>query len=420
MASTNINASAMTFLDIQSAAARLRPGPLDEPSLATHIHPLFSRVLARNELYLANHSLGRPLDRVATDLSRFADLWQSDMDEAWGPWMSEISAFRAGVSSVLGLSQPDAVVPRPGAGQGLRSVLNALPRPKDGRLHHVVTTRAEFDSIDFIIKTYELAGRIRVTWIPTHEGLIDQDELIRAVDASVDLVAISHVIFATGQLLDRAAEIVHAAHRADALCLLDMYHSAGVIPLSLETIGADFAIGGSYKYFRGGPGAGWLAIHPRHLSTDQPSLRTLDTGWFAKRDTFGFARADRPLLASGGDAWMECTPAAATAYQASAGIALLLALGVERLRAYSLEQQTFLADQLQQRGVEVRWIEPHGAFLLVPSPDAPALSRSLKAAGLNTDARGPHVRLCPDILNTRDELTRAASIVASVKAATSL
>lgn len=420
MAITNTCSGATAFDDILSATERLGPGPLSEPSLVAHIHPLFSRVLASTELYLANHSLGRPLDRVVTDLSRFADLWRDDMDAAWGPWMNEIGAFRAGVSSVLGISRPDAVVPRPGAGQGLRSVLNALPRPKDGRLHHVVTTRAEFDSIDFILKTYELAGRIRVTWVPAHQGLIDQAELIRAVDDSVDLVAFSHVIFATGQLLDRAAEIIDAAHRKGALCLLDMYHSAGVIPLSLEAMGADFAIGGSYKYLRGGPGAGWLAIHPRHLSSDQPALRTLDTGWFAKKDTFGFARADRPLLASGGDAWMECTPAAAMAYQANAGIALVCALGVERMRAYSLEQQAFLTDELQQRGVDVRRIEPHGAFLLVPSPDAPAFSRSLKAAGLNTDARGSCVRLCPDILNTRDELTRAASLVASVRSATSL
>ncbi len=410
----------LVFDDIHDAVARMGPGPLKEDSLVAHVHPLFSRVLTRREIYLANHSLGRPLDRVAGDAARFAELWRDNLDDAWGPWLAELSSFRAGISELLGLSRSDAVVPRTGAGQGLRSVLNALPAPKDGRTHHVVTTRAEFDSIDFIIKTYELQGRIRVTWIPTHNGLVDQEEAIRAIDSSVDMVVISHVIFATGQLISRVPEIVAAARHAGALCLLDVYHSAGVIPLSLEVLGADFAIGGSYKYLRGGPGAGWLAIHPRHLSNDQPKLRSLDTGWFAKKDMFAFERAKSPLLAPGGDAWMECTPAIAIAYQANAGIALLLALGVERLRAYSVEQQACLANLLRQRGVEAREIEPRGAFLLVPSPDAQALSRALKHAGLNTDARGPHVRFCPDILNTVDELARAASIVASVKSATGL
>lgn len=411
---------ALVFDDIHDAVTRMGPGPLKEDALVAHVHHLFSRVLKRNEIYLANHSLGRPLDRVAGDAARFAELWRDDMDGAWGPWLAELNSFRAGIAKLLGLSRSDAVVPRTGAGQGLRSVLNALPTPKDGRAHHVVTTRAEFDSIDFIIKTYELQGRIRVTWIPTHHGLVDQEEAIRTIDPSVDMVAISHVAFATGQLINRAQEIVDASHRAGALCLLDMYHSAGVIPLSLETLGADFAIGGSYKYLRGGPGAGWLAIHPRHLSDDQPRLRSLDTGWFAKRDMFAFERDRSPLLAAGGDAWMECTPAVASAYQANAGIALLLAIGVERLRAYNIEQQAYLAGFLRQRGIEVREVEPRGAFLLVPSPDAHALSHALKHAGLNTDARGPHVRFCPDILNRADELSRAASIVASVKSAMGL
>jgi kynureninase len=399
---------------IAGAVRALGDGPLTDEGLVRHIHPLFSRVMARPEIYLANHSLGRPLDLTGDHITRFAALWAAEMDGAWGPWMEEINAFRARVASLLGLSRADAVVPRPGAGQGLRSVLNALPQPKDGVRHHIVTSRAEFDSIDFILKTYESVGRIRVTWVPTRDDLVDQDELLRAIDPGVDLVVASHVVFATGQLLDRADEIVHRAHAAGALCVLDMYHSAGVVPIDLEAIGADFAIGGSYKYFRGGPGAGWLAIHPRHLSPDQPALRTLDTGWFAKRDTFSFQRSQSPLLAPYGDAWMECTPAVLTAYQANPGLALLLAIGVDRLRAYSMVQQSHLGAALAMRGVPVRFVNPRGAFLLMPSADAPALAEAIARAGVNSDARGGHVRLCPDILNTTEQLDRAASIIARV------
>ncbi len=420
MSTPTDTAGILSFPEIDSAVEALGSGPLQERLLIEHVHPLFSRVLARTESYLANHSLGRPLDRAESDVARFATLWQRDMDEAWGPWLAELTAFRARIAALIGLSRTDAVVSKPGAGQGLRAVLNALPRPKDGKLHHVVTTRAEFDSIDFIIKTYQEQGRIRVTWIATHEGLLDQEEIIRAMNPSVDLVVVSHVVFATGQLLDRADQIVAAAHRAGSLCLLDMYHSAGVVPLSMEALGADFGIGGSYKYLRGGPGAGWLAIHPRHLSEGQPPLRTLDTGWFAKKDTFGFARDERPLLAPGGDAWMECTPFVLGAYQAAAGLALLRSLGVDRLREYSVGQQAFLADRLRAQDVPIRLVEPRGAFLLVPSKDAPALSRALKLGGLSTDARGAHVRLCPDILNTREELDLAAATIARVKTAAGL
>lgn len=397
--------------EIAAAVRALGPGPLTEDGLRRHIFPLFSRVLARDEIYLANHSLGRPLDRAATDLARFADLWFREMDEAWGAWLEEMSAFRARVSSLLGLGRADAVAPRPSAGQGLRAVLNALPPPKDGRIHHIVTTRAEFDSIDFILKTYELRGRVRVTWVPTRDDLVDVNDLLAAIDSTVDLVVVSHVIFATGQLLDRVGEVVKAAHDAGSLCLLDLYHSAGVVPIDLMAIGADFAIGGSYKYFRGGPGAGWLAVHPRHLADGQPTLRTLDTGWFAKRDVFAFARTEEPLLAPGGDAWLESTPPVIAAYQANAGLSLLLEIGVERLRELSLRRQAFLAARLDEAGVRTRLIEPRGAFILIPSEDAHGASASLKKAGVNTDARGAHVRLCPDLLNTEEELARAAEIL---------
>lgn len=405
---------------IASAVRALGAGALDEAALVRHIHPLFRRVLARDEVYLANHSLGRPPDVATEHVARFAELWSSDMDGAWGAWLDEINAFRARVATLIGLSRPDAVVPRPGAGQGLRSVLNALGPPKDGRVHHVLSTRAEFDSIDFILKTYASRGRARVTWVPTKDDLLDQTDILRAIDRSVDLVVVSQVVFATGQHLDRIGEIVRAAHGAGALCLIDMYHAAGVVQVDMEAMGADFAIGGSYKYFRGGPGAGWLAIHPRHLSPEQPTLRTLDTGWFAKRDTFRFQRTEDPLLAPYGDAWMECTPAPLTAYQANPGLALLLGLGVDRLRAYSVGQQTHLAGSLESAGVRVRAVDPHGAFMLVRSPDAAALCGALKGEGVNVDARGSHIRLCPDILNTRAELERAAKIIGGVRARTGL
>ena len=178
----------------------------------------------------------------------------------------------------------------------------------------------------------------------------------------------------------------------------------------MEMGDVDFCIGGNYKYTRGGPGAGWLAIHARHLERE-----TLDTGWFAKKEVFGFERG--PFRrAEGGDAWLECTPVVMTAYQARAGLRFTHALGLDRLRAYSLQQKQMLALELQRRDIMVR--DEGGAFMLVPHDDADALQRMLKARGLNTDARHvpsgrSYVRVCPDILNTEDELVRAAEIIAS-------
>ena len=99
--------------------------------------------------------------------------------------------------------------------------------------------------------------------------------------------------------------IVGATHAAGGRLLLDVYHSLGVLPVDVTAHDVDFAIGGSYKYLRGGPGACFLYLHPRHLDG---WLRTLDIGWFAKRERFLYRRPDPPELAEGGDAFLESTP----------------------------------------------------------------------------------------------------------------
>lgn len=407
--------------------AAMGDGPLSEEGLRRHIHPLFSRVLARAEIYLANHSLGRPLDAAATDVAAAMDLWYEHMDGAWEGWMDGMRRFRTLQAALIGCARPDAVVPRVSAGQGLRAALNALRQP----CPRVVATRGEFDSIDHILKTYERGGRASVTWVePDPRGLFTADAVLGAIARGADLVVVSMVYFVTGQVVEGLDRIVAAAHRAGALVLLDCYHAAGALPMrgpmAFDTLAPDFAVGGNYKYTRGGPGAGWLAVHPRHLSTDPlPARFTLDTGWFAKRGTFDFRRPDAPELAPGGDAWLEATPAVLTSYQALAGLELTLAIGVERLREYSLGQQSHLEDLLTGHGVPVLEIEPHGAFLLVPTTDFQGLCRRITALGVNVDARprpgspaseGPRpgfVRLCPDILNTRDELAAAAARIAT-------
>ena len=399
---------------IALALERLPAGPLTESGVTGHIRPLFSRVLRRPGIYLANHSLGRPPDRMAEDVRTALDLWYADMDGAWEGWMGQMARFRAGIAALIGCGRADAVVPKSAAGQGLRAVLNALPSPCPS----VLTTQGEFDSIDHTLRTYEARGRATVRRVPADDrDLFHADLLIDRLDERTDLVVVSQVVFATGQVLTGLDRLIEAAHEVGALVLIDTYHSAGAMPVGFDALDADFAIGGSYKYTRGGPGACWLAIHPKHLTeSPRPALRTLDTGWFAKREPFAFERPEEPLLAPGGDAWMESTPAILPIYQAWAGLELTLGIGVERLRAYNLQQQAFLADRLLQAGARPRLLESRGNFLLVPHADPQGLEHRLRHRGVFVDARrsasgNGFVRLCPDMLSTEGEMGEAARIV---------
>jgi kynureninase len=194
--------------------------------------------------------------------------------------------------------------------------------------------------------------------------------------------------------------------------LLDVYHALGVFPVDVVALDVDFAVGGSYKYLRGGPGACFLYLDPRHL---EGTLRTLDTGWFAKRDPFSYTRPDPPQYGEGGDAFLESTPPVLPFYQARAGQVFTLAVGVDRLRAHSLGLQQRLAGLLRERGVVAQGgTEDRGAFVVVTDDRAEGWAKRLEDAGVIVDARGRYLRLCPDILTTDEDLVRAADALATL------
>lgn len=387
--------------------------PLTEAGLREHIWPRFSRVLQRDDIYLANHSLGRPLDQTALDIQEAVDLWYERLDGVWddGGWMDEARRFRDNIARLIGLSKPGDVVPKTSAGQGLRAVLNAIPKDT----LNVVATRGEFDSLDFILKTYRSRGLVSVRWVEPRGGqpaLFDVVDILEAIEPGVDLVVVSAVVFSTGQVIDDLEAIIESAHSVGARVVVDAYHAAAVIPLSMDTLGCDFMVGGSYKYIRGGTGACWLAIHPRAMD-----LRTLDTGWFAKRDVWSYARPEEPIRAEGGDGWLESTPAILPFYQARAGLEFTLEIGVDRLRAYGLEQLALLREAFREHGVPF-FDPPHpgsfGAFALVPHAHAKELRQALYDVGVNTDMRSGNVRFGPDILNPTTDLQEAAKRCAQV------
>jgi kynureninase len=398
---------------IEAAVAALGPGPLPEAGVQAHVAPLFARVRDawRGRIYLANHSLGRPLDATQDDLREGMAAWYAELGGAWDAWFAEMTAFRARLARLLGAPRGDCVVPKTSAGQGLRAILNTYDAPP-----RVVATRGEFDSLDVILREYARRGRLVLTMVePREDGLFATADIVAAIGMRTDLVVVSQVMFNTGQRLPDLEVIVAAAHAAGARVLLDVYHALGVFPVDVAALDVDFAVGGSYKYLRGGPGACYLYLHPRHLDG---RLRTLDTGWFAKRDPFSYQRPDPPLLAERGDAFLESTPAVMPLYQARAGQVLVLALGVDRVRAQSLRLQQRLVELLVERGVPATGgREDRGAFVTVAHPRAEAWADALAAIGVVTDARGSYLRLCPDLLTTEAEMTAAADAAARLRPA---
>jgi kynureninase len=397
---------------IEAAAQALDEAHWSDAAIAAHIAPLFARARAAapDRIYLANHSLGRPLDATEDDVREGLAAWYAQMGGAWDAWLDEIAAYRGRLARLLHAPRADCVVPKTSAGQGLRAILNTCePHP----LPRVVATRGEFDSLDLILREYARRGRIELAFVePRPGGRFATPDIVEAIGSRVDLVVASEVVFNTGQRLDDLPRIVRATHAAGGRLLLDVYHSLGALPVDVSALDVDFAVGGGYKYLRGGPGACFLYLAPRHLDG---SLRTLDIGWFAKEDRFAYARPDPPRLAAGGDAFLESTPPVLTCFQARAGQRLAVALDPARLRAHSLAKQRRLAELLAAEDLAARGgTDDRGAFVVVDNRRAGAWSQRLAGMGVISDARGTFLRLCPDILTTDDELVRAARALGAI------
>src|SRR5438552_12474254 len=145
----------------------------DEAWLQANVWPRFSRVLRNEEIYLANHSLGRPPDRMADDVRAALDAWYRDLGDAWDYWTERRDHWRALTARLVGAPTFDSIVPKTAAGQGLRAVLNAL-----GGKPRVPTTDGEFDSIDFILRAYREKGRIVLKVLPFEKFRLVPCELL--------------------------------------------------------------------------------------------------------------------------------------------------------------------------------------------------------------------------------------------------
>jgi kynureninase len=396
-------------MSLANAGAAIGNGALTEEGLRLHVFPLFSKTLAAPGIYLANHSLGRPLDQTEDDLCEGFRLWQTRLGDAWDQWMEEEQGHRSRLAQLIGASKADCIVPKTSAGQGLRAALNALPG-----VPRVVSTTTEFDSIDVILKQYAAVGKISVQFVSCEasDGSIDLSKLMEKSHAGADLVVISQVMFMTGRVVPNLKLLAEQCHQVGARLLVDAYHSVGVFPVDVTSMNADFMIGGSYKYLRGGPGAAFLYVSPDALSS---GLKPIDIGWFAKDHPFLYERPDPPRFADGGSAFLESTPPVLTYYQARAGQQLALRLGVERIRAYNLDRLSRLKRYLSDFGIESEGAdEGHGGFLTIENPAAVSLSEALERRGITTDARGRWLRLSPDYLTLDSALREVAATVATV------
>jgi kynureninase len=229
------------------------------------------------------------------------------------------------------------------------------------------------------------------------------DDAAVALDGAALLVH-SHVDYRSGEIADIAGLTEHA-RAAGARVVWDLCHSAGAVPVDLRAGGAELAVGCTYKYLNGGPGAPAFLYVATEL---QEQLRSPIWGWFGQRDQFAMERDYEP--ADGIGRFAAGTPTILALAAVEEGVRVTAEAGVARLREKSVAQCELIValhdEWLAPLGFELgspRDAERRGSHVALRHEEAWPICRALiERANVIPDFRGPDtIRLGVAPLYTR-------------------
>jgi kynureninase len=353
--------------------------------------------------YMISNSLGAMPRGVADSLQSYCDAWATRgvraWEERWWDMAREVgdavgvlmNAPAGSVSVHLNVTLCQAVV--------------ASCFDFQGRRNKVVYSDMNFPSIMYFWEAQQSRGA-RVHMVKTDDGVhVPTDRLVDAIDEETLLVPISHVVFRSSYIKDVKA-IIEKAHRVGALVVLDAFQSLGSVPVDVQALNTDFAVGGVLKWLCGGAGTSYLYVRPDLGAKLKPTL----TGWFAHQKPFGFEigankYAEPPYR------FMQGTSNVPGFYAALPGLKIIREAGVERIREKSKKMTARLIELADQRGWKVnapRDAERRGGTVAIDMPNAYEVHEELLRRDVLVDFRPrAGVRFSPHFYNTMEEIDRA-------------
>lgn len=369
-------------------------------------------VIPDGVIYLDGNSLGALPQATA---ARVADVvgreWGQDLIRSWtkNAWIELPRRIGDKIGRLIGAA-PGQVVVTDSTSINVFKLLAAALRLRPER--RVILS----DNANFPTDLYMAQGLIALLDRGHELKRVAPDAVAAAIGPDVAVVMLTHVDYRSGRSYDMAT-LTAAAHRAGALMLWDLAHSAGAMPVALDACGVDLAVGCGYKYLNGGPGApAFLYVAARHQALARQPL----SGWMGHTAPFAFDLDYRP--ASGIDAWLCGTPVVLGMAALEEGVDLLLEadMAAIRTKAMALTQGFLEAVETLCPGTfelaSPRDPAQRGSQVCLRHPDGYAIVQALIERGVIPDFRAPDILrfgMAPLYLR-HAEMWDAAEILAEV------
>jgi kynureninase len=333
-------------------------------------------------VYLDGNSLGRMTHASLERVKQVAETeWGTDLIRGWNEnWWEAPVRIGDKIAGLVGAA-PGQMVACDTVSINLFKLAAAALALRPDR------TRIVTDLLNFPSDLYVLQGLVNslgnchsILRIGSLDGDItpDLDALAAAIDENTALLTLSHVTFKSGYLYEMG-KITELAHRHGALVLWDLSHSVGAVPVALDECNADFAIGCTYKYLNGGPGAPAFIYVRKEL---QQQVVSPICGWWGQSAPFAFGLDYTP--APGVARFLTGSQPILSMLAMEAALDPLLKVGMAALQEKSLllsEYMIYLSDTLLSplgfRLGSPRNPERRGSHISLRHPEGYRINRAL-------------------------------------------
>ncbi|WP_417657735.1 kynureninase [Pseudidiomarina aestuarii] len=371
---------------INEAAAR----KLDSEDILAHVRERF--VIPEGTIYLDGNSLGllthAAQERVQQTVSQE---WGQDLITSWNAHQWIDLPIRVGdrIGQLIGAAAGQVVCCDSISVNLTKALVAALSvqTARGQRRHKVISTVDNFPTDLYMVQgLQDLLGKGNCEL-----QLVEEKELSSTLNDDVAILMVTEVNFRTGRRLP-IAELTRLAHENNILVIVDLAHSAGAMPVCLDEWQVDFAVGCTYKYLNGGPGApAFVYAAERHHATMQQPLR----GWMGHAQPFEFSNNYQP--AAGIRQFLAGTPPVTAMVAVEGALTAFDQVDLKDVRDKSLRLARLFHDLLHDAGLTqmLQCIAPEqeaqrGSQLAYAFDHAYGLCQALIERGVIADFRAPN------------------------------
>ena len=290
-------------------------------------------------VYLDGNSLGRLPEKTVEYLEHTVrEQWGERLIRSWNEgWYQQSLRLGKKIAQIIG-AHPDEVIISDSTSVNLYKLAYAALKAREGKKDIIS------DDMNFPTDLYILQGLVKqfgeqhiLRLLKSPDGILsDMTELLRILSHSTALVCLSHVAYKSAYMYDME-RVTELAHMHDALVLWDLSHSVGAVPVNLNRVAADLAVGCTYKYLNGGPGSPAFLYVKREL---QEQLENPIQGWFGEQNPFEFNLNYRK--SAGIRKFLTGTPPVISISGLEPALDMVLEAGIAKIRQKSMAQSEYL------------------------------------------------------------------------------